>query len=196
MESCNEQNMPNRDNAWEQEQHVPALGRQLWRLTHLVNAATNELSACLSLNSLMREARTQHNSNHVDIYMSAMLHSRASLGTYASAISELPHLMPKTLHDLITDEVELQAYTALLSAAYNTSKIMELIEAVEGSVKAVMMTTTDGVQVEGVGWPQCIELGALKALSADLIRNRDLGINAMKIGWKQGAKAWLDVLDP
>ncbi|KAK5115189.1 hypothetical protein LTR85_009947 [Meristemomyces frigidus] len=188
--------MPHRDNAWEQERHVPALNRQLWQLTQLVSAATNELAACLSLNSLMCEACTQQSSDHVDIYMSAMLHSRASLGTYASAIDELRLLMPKTLIDHTKDEVKRQAYSALLSAAYNTRRIMEFIEAVESYVVAARMRTNDGEQVDGVGWPQCIELGALKALSADLIGNREQGVNVMGIGWNKGAKAWLDVLDP
>ncbi|KAK4545174.1 hypothetical protein LTR36_003725 [Oleoguttula mirabilis] len=188
--------LPNRDNAWMQERHVPALSRQIWQLTHLVSAATNGLSACLSLNSLLREARTQRRNDHVEIYMSSMLHSRASLGTYASAINELRLLMPKTLIDHTKDEVRRQAYSALLVAAYNTRRIMEFIEDVESFVVADRMTTNDEEQVEGVGWPQCVELGALKALCTDLMRNRDQGVKPMGIGWKEGAKAWLDLLDP
>lgn len=184
-----------RDNAWEKERQVPALSRQIWQLAHLVNAATNELSACVSLNSLLREARTQRRNERVDIYHSAMSHSRASLGTYITSTNELRALMPKDLTEHTKCEYKRVAYSALLVAAYNTRKINECIEAVEG-LPVGMQTTSDGKQVEGVGWPQCIELGALKGLCADLVRNRDHGINAMGIGWKEGAKGWWEVLDP
>jgi len=187
--------MPNRDNAWEAEHNVPTVDRQTWQLTHLVNAATNELSACLSLNSLLREARTQRRNDLVDIYQASMSHARASLGTYVNMVNELRQLMPKTLLGHTKDEVKRQAYLALLSAAYNTRKIMGYIEVVEG-LSTTKMTTNDGHAVEGVGWPQCIELGALKGLCVDLVRNRHEGINAKGIGWKVAAKGWTEALDP
>lgn len=187
--------MASRSNSWKRERNVPLLDRQIWQLTHLVNVATNELSPCLSLNTLLREARTQHRNGDVEIYISAMSHSRASLSMYVNNINELRRNMPKEISDHTKDEVKRQAYIALMVAAFNTRKIMEFIGAVEG-VPPAKMTTDDGEMVEGVGWPQSIELGALKGLCSDLIRNRDGGINARKLGWSRGARGWMETLDP
>lgn len=182
--------------SWEQERLVSDLDRNIWQLTHLVNAVTNELSACLSLNSLAREARTISHLDLSDVYVASLLHSRASLTSYVDATEELRRTMPEALNDHTTSPIRRQAYTSLVCAAYETRKIKAWIEDLERLPVGEQRTNDGGKIVHGVGWPQCVELGMLKGLAGDLTRWRDEGAGERGTGWKVCAKAWTEVLDP
>jgi len=90
------------------------LERRLWRLIHLVDATTNELSACRSLNSLCREARTKGRNASFDFFYPSLSHSRASLTTYINmvkdAIEKMPHISISKMRPV---SVHIEHYIAL-----------------------------------------------------------------------------------
>ncbi|KAK3724403.1 hypothetical protein LTR37_001027 [Vermiconidia calcicola] len=157
------------------------LDKQIWQLAHLVNAATNELSACLSLNSLIQHAEKDHHHDTALLYHSALSHSRASLTTYVDSIEAERKRMPHNIARHTLDTTEQQAYTALIVAAWNTRNISGLISKVEAVVEEEGMGTS-------AGWPKGPELDALKVVLEDLVRNRHKGTNVMEVGWMQAWK--------
>lgn len=173
------------------------IDRQIWELVHLVNSATGELSACVSLNSLLREANVQQSDDDAKIYQAAMSRARESLCTYVHLVNQQRLKMPEKVDEDATEGNKQKAYDALLQAAHNTRHIVEWVDVLEAkAAKAKKHATVGRNELGSVGWPQCVELGALKGACADMVENRDEGVNAHGIGWKQIWKSWAHLLDP
>lgn len=174
---------------------VTKLQRAIWHMAHLMNATTSQLAACLSLNSLLRQARAELFKEEY-IYEAAFRHARDSLCMYADLVNELRVGMPTDFKERTRENrKERQAYIALMSAAHHTKHIKEYVEMLEAPPKW-MRDTGSGVQSLEVGWPQCQALGYLKGLCVDLERVRDVGVDGSGVGWRSSWIDWNLVLDP
>ena len=97
--------------------------------------------------------------------------------------------MPKEIFASSADNTERQAYTALITAAFGTRKVHELITDLEGMDDAEQELKT-GEMVQGVGWPEGKELAALQSVCEDMVRHRDKGVNVEEIGWMRCCEKW------
>lgn len=171
---------------------------QIHHLAHLVNAVTCQLSACLSLNSLLNQSirytdtsetmRTRTESYHASLNL-----CRKSLTTFASLVGHQiscskrfgePRLEPGAVGHTRTEG----GYDSLRVAAIECTKILDLLQSVEEERQG--LEACDQTR-QWQGWPNCDALKYLEDLNDTLLGWRDSGRNS-DVGW---IMAWKQLVD-
>lgn len=166
-------------------------------LAHLVNAITTQLSACLSLNSLLNQCLSHINtSNHIaaraEDYHTSLNLSRKSLETFAHHVTRQLSISPgadSTFEPGMEDHTLREGgYDSLKAAARECVKIPALLQSIQDHQEE-LDDMHEGQQWQG--WPKCNALDDVKDLSEVLLALRDSGGNS-DVGW---GVAWRLLVD-
>ena len=140
-------------------------------LTHLVNAITTQLSACLSLNSLLNQCISQINASEqiaarAEDYHTALALSQKSLTTFAYHITEQLSVSPgadSTFEPGVEGHsLKEGGYDSVKAAARECVKIPALLQSIQDHQEG-LDDMHEGQQWQG--WPKCNALDDLKHLN-------------------------------
>ena len=157
-------------------------------LAHLVNAITTQLSACLSLNSLLNQCISQINASEqiaarAEDYHTALALSQKSLTTFAYHITEQLSVSPgadSTLEPGVDGHsLKEGGYDSLKAAARECVKIPALLQSIQDHQEG-LDEMHESKQWQG--WPACNALDDLKDFNEVLLAFRDSGGNS-DVGW-------------
>jgi hypothetical protein len=171
---------------------------QIHHLAHLVNAVTCQLSACLSLNSLLNQSiryadTSETMSTRTESYHASLNLCRKSLKTFANLVGHQincskrfhePRLEPGAVGHTRTEG----GYDSLRVATIECTKILDLLQSVEEERQA--LEAFDQTR-QWQGWPNCDALKYLEDLNDTLLGLRDSGGDS-DVGW---IMAWKQLVD-
>lgn len=168
-------------------------------LAHLVNAVTNQLSACLSLNSLLRQCVRRASTSEIlatraECYHTSLNLCRKSLTTFVDYVQIQLDIAPESPGYGFEPGVDVHslyegAYDSLKTAARECGKISGLLQSVQERQDEL-----DHMQRarQWQGWPYCNALEDLEDLNQTLLSLRDSGANS-DVGWGVAWKQLVDV---
>lgn len=167
-------------------------------LGHLVNAVTNELSACMSLNSLLRQCVKHTDTSdamlkRTECYHASLSLCQKSLATFAHMVKLQLNLTPGSKEPGLEPGAEgfsqrEGGYDSLKVAARECAKVTGLLKKIE--VEQEELDTTHRAR-QWQGWPNCTALEDLEDVNITLIALRDTGGNS-DVGW---ALAWRELVE-
>jgi len=166
-------------------------------LAHLVNAVTTQLSACLSLNSLLNQCMAHVNTSEsraarAESYHTSLNLSRKSLTTFAHYVTRQLSISPGSSEFLEPDveghSLEEGAYDSLKTAARECAAVPALLQSIQDH-QGELDDMHEGRQWQG--WPKCNALDDLEELNRVLLALRDSGGNS-DVGW---ILAWALLVD-
>lgn len=167
-------------------------------LGHLVNAVTNELSACMSFNSLLRQCVKHADTSdammkRAECYHASLSLCQKSLATFAHMVklqlnlapgSKGPGLEPSAVGFSKRDG----GYDSLKVAARVCARVLALLKGIEDQQEE--LDTTHRAR-QWQGWPNCTALEDLEDVNTTLVALRDSGGNS-DVGW---GLAWKELVD-
>jgi hypothetical protein len=180
----------------EDPRHTPSA--KIHHLTHLVNAITNQLSACMSLNSLLKQCIGYINTSttlatRAEDYHASLNLSQKSLATIADYVQGQLKLLPESPGSGFEPGVNFHsleegAYASLKVAAQECAKVPDLLQSI-----ADHQEDLDAMHraKQWQGWPKCTALEELEDLNQTLLALRDSGANS-DVGW---GVAWRQLVD-
>jgi hypothetical protein len=166
-------------------------------LAHLVNAITTQLSACLSLNSLLNHSipyvnTSEHIAARAEGYHTSLNLSRKSLETFAYYITEQLSISPGADSGFEPGveghSLKQGGYDSLKVAARECTKTPDLLQSIQDH-QLGLDDMHEGNQWQG--WPKCTALDDLKDLNEILLALRDSGGNS-DVGWGVAWKLLVD----
>jgi hypothetical protein len=178
----------------------PRRGRksQVHHLAHLVNAVTCQLSACLSLNSLLKQSIPYADTSETlrtrtESYYASLNLCRKSLTTFANLVAhqiacskgfDEPAFEPGVVGHTRTE----RGYDSLKVAAIECTKILDLLQSIEDEQQE---REAFNRARPWQGWPNGDTLKYLEDLNDTLLGLRDSGDNS-DVGW---IVAWKQLVD-
>lgn len=185
--------IPMTDIASDKRRRKPSL--KVHHLTHLVNAITTQLLACLSLNSLSKQRLSQINTPNdiaarAEDYHTSLNLPRKSLETFAHHITRQLSISPGA-DSVFEPGVEGHSlkegdYDSVKAAARECVKIPALLHSIKDHQEG-LDDTHKGHQWQE--WPKCNTLDYLGDLNEVLLALRDSGGNS-DVGWGVACRRW------
>lgn len=164
-------------------------------LAHLVNAVTCQLSACFSLNNLLRQttphmAKSEILRTRAETYHNCFALCLKSLFTLIEWVAIQRNMTPEASeyrHPRRSARAEL-AYATLRTAANKCPRIASLLFQLDDEREWL---DDAGRGVQWKGWPRCDEREELESLCETLADLRDSG-GGNSVGW---STAWKQLVD-
>ncbi|EMC95921.1 hypothetical protein BAUCODRAFT_509176 [Baudoinia panamericana UAMH 10762] len=151
------------------------LHRHVWQLLHLVKTTSCQLSACLSLNSLLRNTVIQQRYDRADTYLVERQCILDALPRQIRMMNELRQSMPDAMPSYPYDRREREAYSAWLLCVMMLGPVTGILERLDASEEMLFFSYLEDRRMLLRGLADGVDLRWLEELQGCLKRGYQRG---------------------